>query len=115
MEIKELQHKVAQFMDEREWGQFHSPKNVSMAIATEAAELMEIFRWMTEEQSWQALQGEYRKDIEHEIADVFMAILNFCNRADINLSAALDEKLMLAAKKYPVEKAKGNIRKYTEL
>lgn len=115
MEIKELQHKVARFMDEREWGPFHSPKNVSMAIATEAAELMEIFRWMSEEQSWQALHGEYRKDIEYEIADVAIAVLNFCNRADIDLSKAIDEKLTLAAKKYPVEKAKGNIRKYTEL
>ena len=115
MSITELQQKVAHFMDEREWGQFHSPKNVSMAIATEAAELMEIFRWMTEEQSWQALKGEYRKDIEHEIADIAIAVLNFCNRADIDISRVINEKLMLAAKKYPVEKAKGNIRKYTEL
>ena len=115
MSIKELQKKVAHFMNEREWGQFHSPKNVSMAIATEAAELMEIFRWMTEEQSWQALKSDCRKDIEHEIADVAIAVLNFCNRADIDISSAVNEKLVLAAEKYPVDKAKGNIRKYTEL
>jgi len=112
--IKELKEKVAVFMNEREWGQFHSPKNMSMAIATEAAELMEIFRWLTEAQSWDALKIN-KKEIEHEIADVTMAVIEFCNQANIDLSTALIEKLALAAEKYPVEKAKGKTTKYTDL
>ncbi len=112
--LAELKEKVALFMGEREWGQFHSPKNMSMAIATEAAELMEIFRWLTEAQSWDALKTN-KKEIEHEIADVAMAIIEFCNQANIDLTTALIEKLDLAAKKYPIEKAKGNCAKYTDL
>lgn len=112
--IKTAKNVIAALISEREWQQFHSPKNLSMDIAVEAAELMEKFLWLSTEASKQEVEVN-RKEIEDETADVFMALLCFCNAANIDLSAALANKLVEFAQKYPVEKARGNYRKYDKL
>jgi dCTP diphosphatase len=112
--IHELKTKIKSFIEERDWQQFHSPKNMSMNIATEAAELMELFLWVDCNQS----KDEFEKkqtDIEQEIADVAIAVFNFCARMNIDLTQAIEEKMKLNGQRYPVEKAKGNTKKYTEL
>lgn len=109
--MQELKDAVEKFVGEREWHQFHSPKNLSMAIAIEAAELMEIFRFMTSEQSKDAVKTQTNK-VAFELADITIATLSFCNLYKIDLSSAILEKLEHNAKKYPVEKAKGSNKKY---
>ena len=110
--IQQLKAIVEQFVQERDWEQFHSPKNLSMAIATEAAEVMEPFRWVKSDDSLEHFE-KHRSEVEDEIADVFIAILCFINRTNINLSSAFEKKLEEIKAKYPVEKAKGRSDKYT--
>ncbi len=112
--IQELKKKIEKFMNEREWKQFHSPKNMTMAIAAEAAELMEPFLWVEGHEAKQELEKK-RDAIEQEAADVAIALLTFCDENNIDLSKAIEQKLIIQAKKYPVEKAKGSRKKYTEL
>ncbi len=104
------------FAREREWEQFHSPKNLSMALAAEAGELMEHFLW-TESAASQAVVREpaKREEIADEIADVVIYALEFANISGLDLAAAIEAKLAKNAAKYPVEKARGNAKKYTEL
>lgn len=112
--ISALKEKVTIFMKERDWEQFHSPKNMSMAIAAEAAELMELFLWLTESQSWDELQHN-KQEIAYEVADIAIALLEFSIQAKIDLSAVIVEKLAVQEEKYPIEKAKGKTTKYTKL
>lgn len=112
--IQEIKTFLQNFVDARDWKQFHDPKNLSMLIATEASEIMEIFRWVDNAQSDEYAEKK-RSEIEHEVADVFFGLLIFCNRCNIDLSKALHEKMKVNAKRYPVEKAKGKATKYTEL
>ena len=114
--VAELRERVLAFVRERDWEQFHAPKNLSMALAAETGELMEHFLWMSPEQSRTVLgQPEKRQKIEEEIADVVIYALEFANMTGIDVAAAIERKLALNAKKYPVEKAKGRSDKYTEL
>ncbi|MEO0510420.1 MAG: nucleotide pyrophosphohydrolase [Verrucomicrobiota bacterium] len=114
--LEELKEKILAFARERDWEQFHSPKNLSMAIAAEAAELMEHFLWHTPEQSHEDMKAEkLRAKVEEEIADVFIFAIEFANMTGIDLSAAIESKMSKNAEKYPVEKAKGRSDKYTEL
>lgn len=107
--------KIAQiFRDERDWQQFHSPKNLSMYIAIEAAELMEKFAWTTPEASFQEIDKN-RQEIEDEMADVLICLVHFCNAANIDMTSAFKNKLQEVAKKYSVEKAKGKSDKYNKL
>lgn len=106
--------RVQQFVDERAWRAFHTPKNLSMAVAVEASELMEIFQWAAEEETQKLIERK-RRAIEDEVADVFMDLLCFCNVCDIDLGAAFNTKLEATKKKYPVEKIKGRAIKYTDL
>jgi dCTP diphosphatase len=111
--LESLKQKIKQFVDERDWAQFHSPKNLSMLLSVEAAELMEIFLWsMTD--SEKRLEQK-RIEVEHELADIAFSLLNFCARYNIDLSTALERKLVLNAQKYPIEKSKGKALKYNEL
>ena len=112
--LQELRDLVAEFITERNWEQYHNPKTVSMAIAVEAAELMEPFIWCSSEKSFHELET-HRKAVEEELADVLLGVMNFANMAGIDLSAALKDKLILHKKKYPIEKCKGKYTKYTEL
>lgn len=112
--INKAKKSVAQFVAERDWQQFHTPKNLSMAIAIEASEIMEHFLWVDSEKSKTKLQ-EKRSDIEDEVADVFIALLSFCNVCDIDLGDAFFAKLDSTKKKYPADKVKGRAIKYTDL
>jgi len=114
--VAELRERVLAFVRERDWEQFHAPKNLSMALAAETGELMEHFLWMSPEQSRTVVQdAAKRHKIEEEIADVVIYALEFANMTGIDVAAAIERKLVVNAKKYPVEKAKGRSDKYTEL
>ena len=114
--LADLKIRVLNFSRERDWEQFHSPKNLSMALAAEAGELMEHFLWTEHAASrGRAQEPVRRREIEDEIADVVIYALEFANIAGIDLAVAIQAKLAANAKKYPVEKARGRSDKYTEL
>jgi NTP pyrophosphatase (non-canonical NTP hydrolase) len=112
-ELEALQGALRAFAREREWEQFHSPKNLSAALLVEAAELLEHFQWMTEEQS-RALDERKTAEVAEEIADVFLYLLQLSDKLGIDVIMAARRKLELNAAKYPVELAKGNSKKYSE-
>jgi NTP pyrophosphatase (non-canonical NTP hydrolase) len=112
--IDDLKKVIKKFVDEREWQQYHSPKNLSMQIAAEAAELMELFLWIDSKESFDEIKKN-KEAIEQEIADIAHGIICFCIQANIDLSSAIENKMALNAKKYPIEKAKGRRVKYTRL
>ncbi len=111
--LKQLQARVRAFADERDWAQFHSPRNLAMALSVEAAELQELYLWSSDEGP-QPLNPDRAPKVAEEAADVLMCLLNFAERAGVDLAAALDAKLIDAARKYPVETAKGRALKYDE-
>ena len=114
--ISDLKTHVLAFVRERDWEQFHTPKNLSMALAAEAGELMEHFLWATPEQSRAVANDPAKRGkIADEIADVVIYALEFANATGLDLAAAIEAKMTANAKKYPVEKAKGRAEKYTEL
>ncbi|NQT97828.1 MAG: nucleotide pyrophosphohydrolase [Candidatus Marinimicrobia bacterium] len=106
--VQELKTIVEEFIQAREWEQFHSPKNLSMALAVEAAELMNIFKWQASEAAWEALNDDkVRQDVEDELADIFVYALAFANRHNIDISSAIRSKMLKNGEKYPQEKFKG--------
>jgi NTP pyrophosphatase (non-canonical NTP hydrolase) len=111
--LRELQQRVAAFAAERDWEPFHSPKNLAMALSVEAAELVEEFQWLTEEQS-RALDSERRERVRLELADVFIYLLRIADKLGVDLVAAANDKIVLNEKKYPAERVRGDARKYTE-
>jgi dCTP diphosphatase len=114
--ISELKTRVLDFVRQRDWEQFHTPKNLSMALAAEAGELMEHFLWATPEQSCAIATEESRRaKIADELADVVIYALEFANMTGLDVSAAIQSKMAANARKYPVEKARGRSDKYTEL
>ncbi len=114
--LAEIKARVLAFARERDWEQFHAPKNLSMALAAEAGELMEHFLWSTAESSRSAITEPARRaKIEEELADVVIYALEFANMTGIDLAAAIERKMAANAAKYPVEKARGRADKYTEL
>ena len=105
-----------QFIKERDWDQFHSPKNLAMALSVECSELVEQFQWVTERQSEDMVQDpKSRVKMEEEIADIFIYLLRIATKAGIDIQAATLKKIQKNAEKYPVEKAKGSAKKYDEL
>lgn len=112
--LETLKKQLKKFVEERDWQQFHSPKNMSMLIAIEASELMEHFLWTDTQNSYKIFEQK-REEIEHEIADVAKGILMFCQENNIDLVQAIEKKMQLDAAKYPIQKAKGSSKKYTEL
>jgi dCTP diphosphatase len=114
--LADLKTRVLSFVRERDWEQFHSPKNLSMALAAEASELMEHFLWATPEQSRAvAADAAKRSKIADELADVVIYALEFANITGLDVAAAIEAKMAVNAKKYPVEKARGRAEKYDEL
>ena len=113
-ELEQLRDQLRAFAAERDWDQFHSPKNLASALSVEAAELLEHFQWLTEAQS-QQLTPEVMKQVRTEVADVLLYLIRLGDKLSIDLIAASNEKLILNAQKYPVEKAFGTSKKYTEL
>jgi NTP pyrophosphatase (non-canonical NTP hydrolase) len=111
-----LTAEVRRFRDERDWSQFHTPKNLAAAIAIEAAELQEQFLWKTDKEIERNLKvGPKREAVIEEIADVLMFALLLADRLDIDVAKAITDKLAANELKYPVALARGNARKYTEL
>jgi NTP pyrophosphatase (non-canonical NTP hydrolase) len=114
--VAEIKARVLAFARERDWEQFHAPKNLSMALAAEAGELMEHFLWATPEASRTIAQDAVKRHkIEEELADVVIYALEFANMTGIDVAAVIETKMAANAAKYPVEKAKGRSDKYTEL
>lgn len=114
--IEALKAKVMRFARERDWEQFHAPKNLAMALAAEAGELMEHFLWCsTAESAAIAANPAKRSQIADELADVVIYALEFANTTGLDLAAAIETKMAANAVKYPVEKAKGRADKYTDL
>jgi len=108
--IAELSQLVRQFVSEREWQVYQDPKNLSSSIAIEAAELVEIFQWLTNAQSWDAGHSPgTRQHIREELADVVIYCLALSNVLDIDLDQAIREKMVLNAEKYPVETSRGRL------
>ncbi len=105
---------IRQFRDERDWKRFHQPKEMACAISIEAAELLEHFLWKTPEEC-QTRVASHREAIEDEIADIGIYLLELADNLDIDLLAAMRRKMAKNALKYPVEKARGSHKKYTEL
>ena len=112
--LEELRDALRTFADARDWNQFHSPKNLAMALSAEAGELLEVFQWLTEEQS-QRLAPESRTAAAEEIADVLLYLIRLADKLGVDPVDAARRKLAKNAEKYPVDKARGNARKYTEL
>jgi dCTP diphosphatase len=114
--VAQLKTCLAEFVRERDWEQFHAPKNLSMALAAEAGELMEHFLWATPEESRTRVQDAvHRARIAEELADVVIYALEFANATGIDVAAAITAKIEANGKKYPVAKARGRSDKYTEL
>lgn len=104
------------FVNERRWKKFHTPKNLSMALAGEAAELMEIFQWLTSSQSKSVMKDPKKAQaVAHELADVFFYLLRLSDVLEVDLERAFWEKMRHNAEKYPVHLSRGNATKYTEL
>jgi NTP pyrophosphatase (non-canonical NTP hydrolase) len=114
-EIEELTDLLIKFRDARNWDQFHSPKNLSMGLAAEAAELLEIFQWLTEEQARCIVNDqEGMALVREEIADVFIYLVRLADKLGVDIEKAVEEKIKVNERKYPVELAKGNATKYNK-
>ena len=111
--MQELIKKLRVFAIERDWEQFHSPKNISMALAVEIAEIMEHFQWLTEEQSCNLDQKTLEK-VKEEIGDTQIYLARLADQLGIDPLVVANEKLAKNAIKYPIEKARGSAKKYTE-
>lgn len=110
--FKQLHQAVGEFAHERDWDQFHSPKNLAMALTVEAAELQECFQWLTEEQS-RSLDERQRAAVTEEIADVQLYLIQLAGKLDIDIESACRAKISRNAEKYPADLAKGSAEKYT--
>lgn len=112
--LAEISKQLEDFVEERDWSQFHSPKNLAMALTGEVGELVEHFQWLTEEQSRQ-LAEEESAAVRAELADVQIYLLLLAQKLDVDPLAAVEDKLAKNAEKYPAHRAKGSNKKYTEL
>lgn len=112
--IERLQEKIRRFRDERDWLQFHNPKDLAIALSIEASELLELFLWKNKAEVSATLEDK-RERIEHEVADIAVYLLELIDILGIDLEGAIERKMAHNAAKYPVEKAAGSNKKYTEL
>jgi len=110
--LQDLRGRINHFVAERDWAQFHTPKNLAMAMIVEAAELVEQFQWDTPRESTQ-LTPEKHEAVSHELADTFVYLLRIAEVLEIDLIAAANAKIDLNAKKYPSDKVRGSNAKYT--
>ena len=110
MDINTIQEKLSKFASDRDWEQFHSPKNLAMALSVEVSELVEIFQWLTPEQS-SNLSNKQMLAAQEEVADIAIYLLTLCDVLGINLTNVVEDKIKLNTKKYPVEVSKGNAKK----
>jgi NTP pyrophosphatase (non-canonical NTP hydrolase) len=111
--LEELSERLRRFAQERDWEQFHSPKNLSMALIAECAELLEHFQWLTEAQS-HALPADTLAEVELEMADIQIYLLRLAERLGVDLLGAVERKIALNEQKYPADRVRGSAKKYTE-
>lgn len=111
--FKALSKRLVKFAMDRDWDQFHAPKNLVMALSVEAAELTEHFQWLTEEQS-NNLSKEKLDEVAFEMADIYIYLTRLATKLDVDLPQYVEDKIIINEKKYPVEKVKGSSKKYTE-
>ncbi|GAA4409519.1 nucleotide pyrophosphohydrolase [Quisquiliibacterium transsilvanicum] len=114
IDARRLAEAIRAFADARDWAQFHSPKNLAMALTGEVGELVEIFQWLTEDESRRAGDDPERAEqVRHELADVLIYLVRLSDVLGVDLDAAVREKLAMNARKYPVETSRGNNRKHS--
>jgi NTP pyrophosphatase (non-canonical NTP hydrolase) len=113
-DLEGLRTQLRAFAAARDWDTFHSPKNLAMALSAEAGELLEVFQWLTEEQS-RRLDAQARQAAADEVADVLLYLVRIADKLDIDLLAEAKRKLADNERRYPVDKARGSAKKYTEL
>lgn len=112
-EFDELKQKIRKFVEARDWDQYHTPKNLSMALIAECGELVEHFQWLTEAESAD-IPAEHLEEISHEIADVFIYLLRLSDKLGIDMVEAVNLKMLLNEAKYPADQVRGSSKKYTE-
>ncbi|VAX09811.1 hypothetical protein MNBD_GAMMA25-1283 [hydrothermal vent metagenome] len=112
-DLSRLQKELLEFAQQRDWEQFHAPKNLVMALSVEASELLEHFQWMSEAQS-KSLDAEKKQAVSLEMADIFIYLMRLATELDVDVLAAVEEKIKINNDKYPVEKVRGSSKKYTE-
>ena len=112
MNIELIQKQLSEFAQDRDWEQFHTPKNLTMALSVEASELVEVFQWLTPEQS-NNLTDKQMTSVEEEVADVAIYLLRLCDILDIDVESSVMDKIKVNSDKYPVNLSKGNAKKYT--
>lgn len=112
-DLREIQARVRAFADARDWGRFHNPRNLAMALSVEANELLELYLWSADDGP-QPLNPDRAPKVADEAADVLICLLNFCERAGVDLGAAVDDKLRRAEQKYPADRVRGQALKYDE-
>jgi NTP pyrophosphatase (non-canonical NTP hydrolase) len=112
-ELEQLRDIVRQFVDERDWDQFHSPKNLASALTVEAAELLEHFQWLQHGRS-DELGPDKLVEVRHEMADVLVYLVRLADKLDVDLLGAVKEKMVLNRAKYPADQVRGDARKYHE-
>jgi NTP pyrophosphatase (non-canonical NTP hydrolase) len=113
-DIEEMLVKIRKFRDERDWMQFHDPKNMAISIILEASELLEHFQWKTKEETTKYIKTN-KESVQDEIADIAIYLFELADNLDIDLIDAMDKKIVKNISKYPVCKSRGNVKKYTEL
>lgn len=113
-DIADLQERIRNFVDQRDWDQFHNPKDLAISLNLEAAEVLEHFQWKNADEMTQYVKSR-KEDIGEEIADVLYWVLLLSNKIDLDLTEAFEKKMQKNEAKYPIEKAKGSHKKYTEL
>ncbi|MBI4256815.1 nucleotide pyrophosphohydrolase [Candidatus Uhrbacteria bacterium] len=113
-DFEQLTQAIQQFIEERDWKQFHKPKDCAISLTLESAEVAELFQWKTDEQMAAMKSGAKQEDLADELSDVLFWILAMAYDFNIDIKAAFLHKLEKSAKKYPVEKVKGESKKYTE-
>ena len=113
--LEDLQKRVIKFRDARDWKQFHNPKDLSVSLLLEASELLEHFQWKTPKEMEEHLKSEKFQDVKEELADILYWVLLIGHDLKIDLPKAFSEKMTKNEKKYPVAKAKGSHKKYTEI
>lgn len=112
-DLEKVRQRLRDFAKVRDWDQFHSPKNLSMALSVEASELVECFQWLTEEQS-RSLTPKQLAAVTDEIADVQLYLIRLADKVGVDIGAAIEQKITKNEAKYPVDKVKGSSKKYTE-
>lgn len=115
--VEELSEQVRDFCEARDWGRFHGPKDLAIGVVTEAAELLDRFRFMSEDQATDQLRSDcgFRESVENELADVLYFVLRFADRFEVDLPTAFARKMAQNEAKYPVGKARGRNLKYDQL